>query len=93
MSKKREKLQVIFDILKSIMDKGGKIKPTHLMYKSNLSHTMMKEYLNELMSKGFISEEFQKRGKNYILTDKGYKYLTEYKVVLSFLENFGLGQN
>ena len=54
---------------------------------------MMKEYLNELMSKGFISEEFQKRGKNYILTDKGYKYLTEYKVVLSFLENFGLGQN
>lgn len=92
MSKKREKLQVIFDILSSIRDKGGTIKPTHLMYKSNLSHTMMKEYLKDLMEKEFIEIEELKKGKLYVLTDKGYKYLQEYDVVLRFLENFGLSE-
>lgn len=72
------------------MDRGGRIKPTHLMYKSNLSHTMMKEYLGDLITKEFIEEEPLKRGKMYILTDKGYKYLSEYQVVLNFLDNFGL---
>ncbi|MFP4119227.1 MAG: winged helix-turn-helix domain-containing protein [Candidatus Woesearchaeota archaeon] len=91
MSKKRGRLQIIYDILSSIRDKGGSIKPTHLLYKSNLSHQMMRGYLKELQEKGFIKEHYQKnKSKTYILTDKGYEYLAEYQKVLKFVESFGL---
>jgi predicted transcriptional regulator len=49
MNKKRDRLQVIYDILKVIKEKNGRIKPTHILYKSNLSHQMMDEYLRELL--------------------------------------------
>lgn len=91
MGKKRGRLQIIHDILSAVRDKGGKIKPTHLLYKSNLSHQMMGEYLHDLIAKGFMEEEaLNKRGKQYILTQRGYDYLQEYKKILSFVENFGL---
>jgi predicted transcriptional regulator len=57
MERKRNKLEVIFDILKVIREKSGKIKPTHILYKSNLSYLMMKDYLNELIEKGLIKEQ------------------------------------
>ena len=49
MNKKRDRLQVIYDILKAIQEKNGKIKPTHILYKSNLSHQMMEEYLKDVV--------------------------------------------
>ena len=56
MEKKRNRLEIIRDILNVIKEKSGRIKPTHILYKSNLSHQMMKEYLEELMEKQFIKE-------------------------------------
>ena len=94
MSKKRGRLQIIHDILGAIRDKGGTIKPTHLLYKSNLSHQMMSEYLKDLMGKGFIVEEQgKKNSKTYCLTPKGYDYLAEYKTVVKFVESFGLEED
>ena len=90
MSKKRDRLQVIHDILKAIQEKNGKIKPTHILYKSNLSHQMMEEYLNELISKDFIIENKAKKGKTYSLTQKGFDYLNKYKLIINFTESFGL---
>jgi len=91
MSKKRDRLEIIHDILKVIQDKNGKIKPTHILYKSNLSHQMMDEYLNELMSKKFIIEEQNKKGgKTYSLTEKGFGYLNKYKMIVNFVDSFGL---
>ena len=90
MSKKRDRLQVIFDILDVIREKGESIKPTHILYKSNLSHQMMQQYLGELISKEFIVEKETKKGKTYSLTEKGYNYLNEYKVITGFVESFGL---
>lgn len=91
MSKKRGRLQIIHDILRSIQDKGGTIKPTHLLYKSNLSHQMMGDYLKDLIGKGFILiHEGKKNAKTYSLTQKGYDYLAEYKTVIKFIESFGL---
>lgn len=87
---KRDRLQVIKDILKVVQEKSGKIRPTHIMYKANLSHQMLEEYLKELMDKGFIKEEKQKKGKTYSITDKGHNYLQQYKLIINFTDSFGL---
>ena len=88
MKSKRESLQVIYDILKAIQI--GKTKPTHIMYKANLSHQMLEQYLNELISKGFITETKNPKGKTYSLTAKGSGYLKEYKLITGFMESYGL---
>ncbi|MCF7799127.1 winged helix-turn-helix domain-containing protein [Candidatus Woesearchaeota archaeon] len=92
MSKKRGRLQIIHDILNAIKLKGGMIKPTHLLYKSNLSHQMMNDYLKELIGKEFIMEHIapKNNAKTYSLTRKGYDYLAEYRTVVQFVESFGL---
>ena len=90
MNKRRDRLQVIYDILKAIQDKNGKIKPTHILYKSNLSHQMMEEYLGELISGGFVEEIQTSTGKSYRLTEKGFDYLNKYQVITEFIDSFGL---
>ncbi len=90
MAKKRERLEVIRDILKSIMANRA-IKPTRLLYASNLSPQMFKEYINELITKGFIKFDIDKKEKKtFSLTPKGQEFLQEYKRIESFVENFGL---
>ena len=87
---KRDRLEVIHDILRAIQDKDGKIKPTHILYRANLSHQMLDEYLKELISKEFIEEKTQKKGKTYKLTQKGYDYINQYKMIKEFTSSFGL---
>jgi len=90
MEKKRNRLEIIRDILKVIKEKNGRIKPTHILYKSNLSHQMMKEYLDELIAKQFVNELELKKGKTYEITSKGMQYLEEYNTVVNFTNAFGL---
>ena len=91
MMKKRTRLEIIRDILSVIRDRSGKIKPTHILYKSNLSHPMMEEYLAELIIKGFIAQHMQPEGKTYSITNKGNDYLAKYRTIVEFSESFGLG--
>lgn len=90
MDKKRNKLEVIKDILEVIRAKSGKIKPTHILYKSNLSHYMMEEYMTELMQKGFIKEIKTEKSRTYSITEKGLQYLERYKLIEDFANSFGL---
>ena len=90
MNKKRDRLQVIHDILKTIKEKNGRIKPTHILYKSNLSHQMMDEYLTELIEKNFVIEEKIENNKTYSITQKGQDYLNQYKLIVNFVGSFGL---
>lgn len=90
MAKKRERLEVIKDILEAIRDKR-EIKPTRLLYASNLSPQMFKEYINELLEKKFIKFEIdEKEKKTFSLTKKGNDFLQEYRTIENFIENFGL---
>ncbi len=91
MTKKRDRLQIIYDILHVISQRNGQIKPTHILSKSNLSHQMMEEYLTELLQKQFILEQESSRGKTYALNSRGYEYLAKYKVIVEFMQSFGLG--
>jgi len=90
MAKKRERLEVIHDILKSVQDSGNNILPTRLLYASNLSPQMFKEYTEELLSKKLMSEVISNRKKYYSLTDKGFEFLEKYKLIVDFIDNFGL---
>ena len=90
MTKKRERLEVIRDILKTIRQ-NRQIKPTRLLFASNLSPQMFKDYINELISKGFISLDIDKKEKKtFSLTKKGQDFLEQYRMIENFVENFGL---
>lgn len=92
MNRKRDRLEIIHDILYVIREKRGEIKPTHILYKSNLSHQMLNEYLTELISKGFIIERYDKKGKKrYEITEKGYKYINDYSIIRNLVDSYGLG--
>ncbi|MBS3162499.1 hypothetical protein J4467_01115 [Candidatus Woesearchaeota archaeon] len=91
MGERRERLDIIKDILEAIRDKGGNIKPTHLLYKSNLSHDSMKKYVSELMEKEMVleNEDMKTKEKKYGITDKGLKFLSDYKQIKEFTDSFG----
>ena len=90
MAEKRNKIKIIHDILVAIQQKGGKIKPTHLLYKSNLSYQRMNEYIKELKQKQFVEELEEKDKKFFTITDKGDMFLQEYSKIINFTESFGL---
>lgn len=93
MSRKRERIVIIHDILKGIQEKGGKSKPTHVLYKSNLSSQMLKEYISDLIEKGFIEEQQdKKKNKFYVITDKGHKYVQDFHVIKNFMESYDLDE-
>ena len=90
MGKRRERLEVIKDILRSIMETRN-IKPTRLLYASNLSPQMFKDYVDELIKKSFIKiESFEEGKKTFSLTMKGHEFLEKYRKIEEFIENFGL---
>ena len=96
MAVRRSRLELIFDILLAIQNKGGKIKPTHLMYKSNLSHKLLNHYLEELMGNSLVAveeEEARKKKKStklVVITDKGLSFLAEFRRMREFTDAFGL---
>jgi len=89
MARKRSRIDVIGDMLLSIQVRG-EIKPTHLMYKSNLSHGQMKSYLEELVEKSFVKEIKRKDYKYIIITDKGNQFLQKLREMKEFERTFGL---
>ncbi len=92
-SRRRTKIEIIYDMLRSIQNKGGSIKPTHLLYKSNLSHNKLQEYVDILKQKKMIAERDTAKGnKEYIITDKGLRYIAEFKQIKQFSDAFGIGQ-
>ena len=93
MSGKRDRLEIINDVLDIIRSKGDTVKPTQVMYKANLSHEMLNAYMNELLTKGFIIEKKDKEGRRtYSLTDKGFNFLRYYKIIKGFVDSYDLNE-
>ena len=85
---RRNKLNIIYDILR-VIQKGGEIKKTHIMYQANLSHNQMKLYLNELYKKKFI-ENTSSEKLLIKITKKGEDFFKQYAQVKEFEKTFGL---
>ncbi len=92
MTSKRGRPEIIFDILLSVQESGGKIKPTRLLYKSNLSHARLKLYMESLMSQGLLSSDPpDNESRRFIaLTEKGHQFIAEYRKMKELVESFGI---
>ena len=90
MNERRSKMQVIVDVLRAIENENGITKPTHILYKANLSHKLLKEHLNVLLQKGFIEVTIEKNRTYYKLTDKGRNFINEFRKIEKLAQVFGL---
>jgi predicted transcriptional regulator len=66
------------------------MKPTHLMYKANLSHSQMKLYLEELVSKNLIGKFENKNNEYIIIKEGGMRFLEKIREMKEFEKTFGL---
>lgn len=57
------------------MDDGDGVRKTHIMYGANLSHKLVTRYLKDVMNAGLLECD----GKFYRITDKGERFLEQYK--------------
>ncbi|MCX9013263.1 MAG: hypothetical protein OIN89_00450 [Candidatus Methanoperedens sp.] len=91
IKRRRDRLEMIFDILNIIRNHHNSIKPTPLLRNSNLSSQGFSEYFSELLEKELIREITDDNGRKFVtLTDKGFKYLEKYKLISGFIEEFEL---
>ncbi len=89
MAKKRERLDVIFDILIHIRNEKS-VLPTRLLHLSNLPHNIFKTYIDELLNKQMVNETKDKNKVFYTINEKGYAFIEKYKEFIEFRQNFGL---
>ena len=87
--KQRSVLRINLDILNAVQGEGD-AKPTHIMYRANLSHERMVKYLDELVLKGLIEVKQEGENRTYNLTPKGVGFLIEMRRAESFVQGFGL---
>lgn len=86
---RRSKVNILHDILRTIQSKGGKAKPTHILYGANLSHDRLKKYLDILEAEGFIKKIEESGQSFYEITQKGLEFLSGYNKMKKFFDAFG----
>jgi len=93
MAERRSKQEIVYDILELIRKKT-KVKPTHILYKGNLSYNRLKIYLDDLEQKQLIAKVEEKHKKTmrtfYKLTDKGFMFLEQIGKIREVEEAFGI---
>lgn len=87
--KQRSVLRINLDILNAVRDEGD-AKPTHILYKANLSHERLVRYLDELTARGLIEVTQEGENRTYRITTKGVSFLIEMRRAESFVQGFGL---
>lgn len=68
-------METFGDILRVIGT--GASKPTHIMYKANLSWIVMQEYMKTLESQGLVVILDEKSKRLYHLSQKGFELLNK----------------
>ena len=76
-------------MLRTINNKGGRAKSTHILYGANLSHDRLKRYLSLLEAEGLVVK-VESRGQSfYEITRKGLEFLSGYNKMKDFFDAFG----
>ncbi|ACX72517.1 conserved hypothetical protein [Methanocaldococcus vulcanius M7] len=76
---KRDKIMIIFDILRTI--KNNDLKKTNIMYATNLDWRTLNNYMSYLIKNEFIKEEREK----FSLTERGRQLLEKIENVLRLI--------
>ncbi|MCD6593311.1 hypothetical protein J7L00_04425 [Candidatus Bathyarchaeota archaeon] len=74
---RRSQFEIYLDILKAVAE--GKRKPTHIMYRANLSWTRLKKYLDFLIAQGLLKETINDSATIFSLTEKGREVIGYYR--------------
>ena len=82
---RRSKMEIYIDILKAVAD--GKRRPTHIMYRANLSWTRLKKYLDFLITQGLLVEALDDGATIFSIAPKGKDVLGYFKRIESVLYN------
>jgi predicted transcriptional regulator len=85
---KRDRLKIYGDLLSILDDEAekDKIVLSWVQVRLNVPFDRLKKYLAELVDLEMVDDE-----KSLKVTDKGRVFVREYKKVLEFLEDMGLG--
>jgi predicted transcriptional regulator len=73
---RRSRMETYCEIVKAVG--SGASKPTHIMYKANLSWGVMQGYIKNLEVQGIITFKEAEGKRTYQLTPKGFALLTKY---------------
>lgn len=74
---RRSPMEMVCDILGVLSD--GPTKPTHILYKANMSWKVLAEYLEYLLGRGMVEREEQGgKRSTYRLTERGKSILKLY---------------
>ena len=52
---RRSQMEIYMDILRAVAE--GRRRPTHIMYRANLSWARLRRYLNFLVKQGLLEED------------------------------------
>ena len=77
----RSRIQIAADILKIAKDGSRK---TRIMYQGNLSFDLLQKYLDMLVNFGLL--EVRGSEKSYIATEKGQRFLEDYRELQKYSE-------
>ena len=73
MSGRRSRLEILLSILSVV--RGGKNKPTNIVYAANLSWKRTQGMLSDLVEQGLLEVRIAPRARRYMITDKGVDVL------------------
>lgn len=76
---RRSQMEILIDILKAVAD--GKQKPTHIMYRANLSWTRLKKQLDFLIKQDMLANTEVDGGTIYRITQRGKEVLEYFKKI------------
>jgi predicted transcriptional regulator len=73
---RRSRLETYCDILRAIA--AGARKPTHILYKANLSWTVLDKQIGDLETRGLVESGDDDGRKVYRLSDSGFRLLKQF---------------
>jgi predicted transcriptional regulator len=85
----RSKIRINFDVLQAIQNDPD-VRVTHIIHKANLPHYRLIVYLEQMEKDGLIKIVFEGDNQRFFITEKGCRFVSEFKNIRGWANAFGL---